>query len=616
LLTDGLSSRLNKALVYDHPLCSNAVSFQLSRPLGSMFIVFATARPGTALPSVEKAIAEEIARLAKDGPSEEELSRAKTKWEYQFVTGLERIGGFGGKADLLNQYNIFLGDPDGFQRDVTRHRDVTAASVRQTVARWLPTQDVLVVRFHPEKSQRESQEALDRSKQPAPGPDRPFETPRVQSAKLGNGMELFVVERHDLPKVSVTFTTRAGSTRDPQGREGVADLTAYTARFGTSTRKAIDIDNATGDLGAAISGSALTERASIHMDVLKQNLKPALAIFADVVRNPEFPETEIIREKKLRHDRLEQESKAPNALAQRIGPMLAFGADHPYGRPRTGLPSTVDKITRDDLQRFHSEFWKPGSSALIFAGDLSLHEAVDLARANFESWSAGSVTPLRIPDPRPIGPGKTYVVDRQDAAQTIVAEILPAPPRKSEDYYAFRLADTVWGGAGKARLDMNLREEKGYSYGVFSFPTVMSTAGVWVASGGVQTNKTKESVAEFRKELLGIAGTTPISEKELTDAKALRVRSYAQQFESLTRINDQIATLWQFGLAMSELEREPSELARASLESVNAAARKYARVDGTTLLLIGDWGKIQTGIRELDLGPIVVLDEEGKLKSN
>jgi zinc protease len=144
----------------------------------------------------------------------------------------------------------------------------------------------------------------------------------------------------------------------------------------------------------------------------------------------------------------------------------------------------------------------------------------------------------------------------------------------------------------------------------------MSTAGVWVASGGVQTNKTKESVAEFRKELLGIAGTTPISEKELTDAKALRVRSYAQQFESLTRINDQIATLWQFGLAMSELEREPSELARASLESVNAAARKYARVDGTTLLLIGDWGKIQTGIRELDLGPIVVLDEEGKLKSN
>jgi len=616
LLTDGLSSRLNKALVYDKQLCSDTVSFQLSRPLGSMFVLWATARPGTPLPVVEKSITEEIARLARDGPTEAELNRAKVKWEYQFVTGLERIGGFGGKADLLNQYNTFLGDPDKFEQDVTRHRNVSVRSVRQEAAHWLATPDMLIVRFHPEKSQREMQADLDRSKQPPLGTDRPFEVPRVQSAKLDNGIEVFVVERRDLPKLSVVFTTRAGSVRDPQNREGVADLTAYTSRFGTRTRKALEIDDAAGDLGTAISGGAGTERAGISMDVLKRNLNQAMVIFADVVQNPEFPETEIARERKLRRDDLEQESKNPNGLSQRIAPMLAFGADHPYGRSRRGLPSTIDKITPEDLRRFHSEFWKPGSSALILAGDISLGEAMTLARTDFGSWPGGAVAPLQVPAPHPAGTGRTYVVDRQDAAQTVVAEILPAPPRKAGDYYPFRLADTVWGGAGKARLDMNLREDKGYAYGVFSFPQVFSSAGAWIASGGVQTNKTKESVAEFRKELLGIAGDKPVSEKELADAKALRVRSYAQQFESLSRITDQIAYLWEIGLPMSELQREPSELDHATLEAVNAAARKYARVDGSTLLLVGDWAKIQAGIRELDLGPIVVLDEEGKVKGN
>jgi zinc protease len=246
---------------------------------------------------VEKSITEEIARLARDGPTEAELNRAKVKWEYQFVTGLERIGGFGGKADLLNQYNTFLGDPDKFEQDVTRHRNVSVRSVRQEAAQWLATPDMLIVRFHPEKSQREMQADLDRSKQPPLGTDRPFEVPRVQSAKLDNGMEVFVVERRDLPKLSVVFTTRAGSVRDPQNREGVADLTAYTARFGTRSRKALEIDDAAGDLGTAISGGAGTERAGISMDVLKRNLNQAMVIFADVVQNPEFPETEIARER-------------------------------------------------------------------------------------------------------------------------------------------------------------------------------------------------------------------------------------------------------------------------------------------------------------------------------
>lgn len=615
LLSDGLSARLNKSLVYDKKLCSDTVAFQLSRPLGSMFIVWGTARPGTSLAAVEKGIAEEIARLGKDGPTQAELNRAKEKWEYGFLTGLERIGGFGGKADLLNQYNTFLGNPNQFEQDLVRHRDVTPASVRNVVAGWLDTPNKVVVRFHPETSGRETKVTLDRSKQPPLGADRMFQTPRVQTAKLDNGMELFVVERRDLPKVSVMFTTRAGAARDPQGRDGLADLTARMTRFGAGTRKALEIEDALGDLGTSIGGSAGTEGATVEMDVLKRHLGPALAIFADVVRAPAFPVDEFAREKKIRLDELSQESREANAVSRRLAPMLAFGQDHPYARVRRGLPSTVEKITRDDIAKFHGEYWKPGSSALIFAGDLSLDDAVALAKTNFGAWSGGMAPPLRIPAPQPFGPGKVYFVDRQDAAQTVVAEILPAPPRSSSDYYAFRMADTVWGGAAKARLDMNLREEKGYSYGVFSFPQTMTHAGLWVASGGVQTNKTKESIAEFRKELLGIAGDKPVVAKELEDAKGLRVRSYAQQFESLGRVSGQISALWQQGLPMSELQREPEAMQGAQLDAVNAAAHKYARPDGASLLLIGDWAKIEKGVRELDIGPIIGLDVEGRLKA-
>jgi zinc protease len=612
ILTDGLNARLNKTLVYDKQLASDVTSFQWSMENVGRFLLWATARPGASLSQVEQIVTEEIARLAKDGPTIEELNRAKTKWEYGFVTGLERIGGFGGKADLLNQYNTFLGDPNKFEADVARHRNATVESVRDVVSKYLNTRNRLLVRFRPETSGRESNIALDRSKQPPLGADRSFQVPEVKTAKLENGMDLFVVERHDLPKVAVTLATRAGSINDPANKDGLADLTVETIKRGTKTRKALEIEDALGDLGTAIGGFAGRERASLGMEVLKRNLNPALSVFSDVVLNPSFPEAEIEREKKVRLDALSQEAQDPNAIANRVGAMLAFGPDHPYGRPRRGLPSTVQALKRDDFAQFHNTYWKPGGSALIFVGDITLAEATDLARKNFGSWTGGAPASAQIPAPHPIGPGKVYLVDRQDAAQTVVMQVLPAPKRKTDDYYALSLADAVWGGGFGTRLNLNLREDKGYSYGVFSFPSLYSQYGMWQSSGGVQTNKTKESVVEFVNELKNISGAKPITETELAGAKANRIRGYAQQFESLGRIADQIATLWAEDLPMSDLQRETTELEKANLSSVNNAAQKYAAPNNTMLLLVGDLSKIEAGVRELNLGEIVILDAEGK----
>ncbi|MGH6610455.1 MAG: M16 family metallopeptidase [Burkholderiaceae bacterium] len=468
------------------------------------------------------------------------------------------------------------------------------------------------MRFHPEASSRASTAALDRSQVPAIGADKSFVTPAVESARLENGLEIFVVERRELPKVAVTLATRAGTVADPAGRAGLAHLTVATIDLGTKTKSALAIEAALGDLGTSLTGSAARESTQLSFQVLGRNLAPAFSIFADVVRHPVFPESEIAREKKALLDRITQDASNPSALASRVGDMLLFGPEHPYGRPRTGLAGTIEPVTRAEIAHFHETWWKPAGSALIFAGDISLEEATKLAREHFGSWSGGAPPAVTIPAPQPVGPGRVFVVDRQDAAQTHVAQLLPGPPRSTEDYYALNLANSVWGGGFQSRLIANLREDKGYSYGIYSFPSFHTKAGAWMATGGVQTDKTRESIVELNAELAAIAGGKPVTQAELADAKASRVRGYAQEFRTMNQIVGQIAYLWTLGLPMTELQRVTEETQRADLATVNQAARKYAVPGKATLLLIGDYAKIAPGLRELDLGKITVLDAEGK----
>ncbi len=382
--------------------------------------------------------------------------------------------------------------------------------------------------------------------------------------------------------------------------------------MGTPTRKALEIEDSLGDLGVALTGAAGRESARVSFETLKRNLDPAMAIVSDVIRNASYPASEFDREKKRHLDALAQQEKNANAVGARVRAVLAFGPEHPYGRPVQGLPSSIEKLTRDDLVKFHADFWKPGSSALVVSGDVTLAEATALATKYFGAWSGGAAPSVTIPPPSPAPVGKVYVVDRQDAAQTYVTQFVPAPKRQTPDYYTLTLADTVFGGGGfGTRLNLNLREDKGYSYGVFSTLALYDDAGIWYSAGGVQTNKTKESVVEFDKELKGMTGK-PLSESEFADTKSRKTRGYAQQFETLGRINEQVADLWASGLPMSELQREYDDTVQATLAETNAAAAKYARPEKATIVLVGDYAKIGPGLKELTLGEVVLVDTEGK----
>lgn len=612
VLADGLSSRLSRALVYDRQLASDVNAFQAGQEIAGFFAVIATARPEASLAEIEKLIDAEIQRLAKSGPTQAELDRARTKQEFQYVSGLERIGGFGGKADLLNQYNTFLGDPDGFERDLGRYRKATVQSVQAAVGRWLDNGNRLLVRFHPETSGRPSEAAIDRSQQPALGHDRPFIAPKVEGTKLANGMEVLVAERHDLPKVALALVTRAGTGADPAGKEGLANLTAQTLDMGTKAHPALAIEEAFGDLGCDLFAFAGREATQVGLEVLKRNLSPALAVMADVVRNPTFPEQEIARERDRQLDSLEQQSRDGSAVASRVRAVLAFGSEHPYGKPGQGLPESVKRLTREDLATFHAAQYRPASTALVFVGDLTLDEARRLAEEHWGSWSGGAAPSLVVPPAKPAVPGRIYLVDRQDAAQSVVSEFMPAPKRSSADYDALQLADTVWGGAATSRLNANLREDKGYSYGVFSNVLQYNDSGLWYAGGGIQTAKTAPALTEFIKELRDIGSQRPITPEEFENARLQRVRGYAQEFEAYQQVAGTIAQLWSWGLPMSELQAQSDRLAGVTLDAARAAAARYAKPEASAIVVVGDRATIEPSLRELKAGEIVVIDDEGK----
>jgi zinc protease len=612
ILSQGKNSRLYKTLVYDKQIASDVSAFNYSLEISGVFGVIATARPGHSLDEIEKVIYEEIARFAQNGPEGEELMREKAKQEFDFISGLERIGGFGGKADLLNQYNTFLGSPDFFQRDYDRYQKCSATQIRDVVRQYLDTGNRLVVSFVPEQSDRPKVTEADRTKTPGLGDKRTFEPPTFSTQKVSNGLTVVVSERHELPKVAAGLMLKTGATADPATKSGVAWMTAEMLDEGTTSRSALQIQADLDRLGSSLHTSAGSESSEVSLETLKKNLKPTLEIMADLILHPTFPEEELERQRKRRLDSILQERSNPPAIASKVFRFALFGEKHPLGRETDGNEASIKALSRADLQEFYQEYWKPNNAALIFSGDVNLEEAVRLAEEVLGSWRSSKVPDTDVPSIDPPTGTQVYLVDRQDAAQSQIRIGSVGPRRRVDDYYAIELMNAVLGGAFTSRLNLNLREEKGYTYGAFSGFSYGRQIGFWTGRAAVQTKFTKESLAEFEKEFNGIREKKPITSGELEIAKANLTRGFAQRFETLERLIQHVDEIFSYDLPSEEISRYPSEIEKVTLEQARAAARKYISVSGSIIVIVGDLSKIEKGIRELNLGTVTVIDVDGK----
>lgn len=609
VLATGKTSRLYKALVYDQQIAQDVRARQWSREMGSAFRVTVTAREGVQLDDLERAVDAKLEKILRKGITTEELDQARTAWQASFVRRLERTGGFGGVADQLNSYNTYLGDPGRFRWDMERYSKATVAGITEYARRYLDPRKRATLRIVPQGEQRSVASEVDRSQMPGPMAEPTFSPPTIQRAELSNGLQLLVVEDHALPLVQAHLVIKSGWAADPDDRPGAASLTAELLDEGTRTRSALEIAEEAKRLAASLGTGSFFDGSAVSLNVLKNNLDDGLALMADVVLNPTFREEELERQRKIYLGRIQQEAKQPQTAAIKTFLRTLYGEEHPYGQPYTGsgTEESIRAIKRQDLVSYYRTNYLPNNASLIVVGDITLAEAKRKAEKAFGKWKRGTVDLAQVPEAAPITRTQVYIVDKPGAVQSVILAGNMGIKRSDPDRVAFQVMNNALGGKFSSRINLNLREDKGYSYGAASIFLATRGVGPFFVLAPVQTQSTKESLVEILKELREIVSTRPIGEAELEEAKGNIIKGFPRQFQTVGGIASQVGRIVMYDLPDDEWVRYLNALETVTEEQATQAARDHIDPDALLIVVVGDREKIEPGIRELRLGEISYL---------
>lgn len=649
ILAGGRTSRLYKSLVYDKQTAQMVNAFNGSRELAGTFQITATARPQRNPDDVKKNIAEieravdaEIERIKAEPPTADELARVYNSIEAEFVYGLQTVGGFGGKSDQLNAYQTFTGRPDYFERDLERYRQVTPADI-QRVAREYLTDKRLVLTVMPragggggDRTARRPEEASAEADQPTsaagakkgtsaealkanlpkPKPDPTLRLPRVERRKLSNGLDVEFVRYDKLPIVNLHLLIKSGGAADTNAKSGLSSLTAAMMEEGTKSRSSLDISNALANVGARFNISSNWDSTSANLLTTTRQLDPALDVFADVIANPAFPAQEFSRIKRQRLIALQQQRDNANAIANIVYSSLLYGNTHPYGRSLTGTSTTLTSLTRDDVQHFYDTYYRPNNATLVVVGDVDAAALMPKLEKAFANWKSADVPRVDLATgalPQR-DKAKIYLVDRPGAAQSVIEIGQVGVARSTPDYFPLLVLNTILGGSFISRVNLNLREDKGYTYGARTAFEYRMGAGPFVATAGVQTAVTKQAVVEFMRELNDIRGKRPASAAEIEYAKQAIIRRFPAGFETPGEIATNLSTAALFGLPDDYFNSYISQVRAVTESDVNRVAQKYLDPSHMAILVVGDQRAIEQGLRSLDnLGAsVVLLDSEGQ----
>ena len=614
IFSNGKSSRLYKRLVYDDQIATDAAAFTDLKEIGGQFRAQATARPGQGLTQVEKELDEELARFLKDGPTAEELQRVKIQYEANFVRGIERIGGFGGKSDRLAQSEVFEGTPDAYKNSLNLVREATADELKAAANRWL-TDGVYILEVLPFPPYKTAANGADRSKAPEIGTAPTLKLPKLQRATLSNGLKVVLAERHEVPLVNLWMASDAGYAADQFAAPGTSSLTMALLTGGTKTRNALEISDQLALLGAELGATSNLDMSTVHLSALKSKLDPSLDLFADVILNPSFPDADFKRQQKLQLAAIEREKNAPVQIALRVFPGLLYGDKHAYGNPLTGSGTSVSvgKMTREDLVKFHDVWMRPNNSTLVVVGDTTLAEMTPKLEKLFAGWKAGKVPTKNIGTVQLPSKPAVYLIDKPGAQQSVILAGHVAPPTNNPKEIAIEAMNDGLGGTFGARLNMNLREDKHWSYGARSLLWSGRAQRPFIAFAPVQTDKTKESLAEMNKEFRGLLTDRPLSAEELTRIQLNETLSLPGSRETIDSVGQSILELIQFGLPDDYYDTFAGKVRALKTSDVNDAAKVVVHPDNMIWVIVGDRSKIEPGIRELNLGELRLMDTDGKL---
>ena len=613
VLSDGLSSRLYKTLVYEKQIAQNAgASFHASEVAGQ-FVVDVTAAEGHDLDEIQAATEEVLSSISSNPPTEEEIDRAKNRLEAQHYRQLTHIGGFGGRADDLNHFNVFAGDPGMINTSIDDYLKITREDILRVNRSVLDERQVRL-RVLPEKALTASTTQLDRTMMPSPAKEPAFVAPLPDEIQNPNGLNILVLEKHEMPVVSFGLVIPSGTITDPPNKPGLAAFTAQMISEGTREKSSQEIAEAFEFIGARLSAEARREMTLISTETLTKHWKKALKLMAEVVRFPSFPQIELDRVRREHLTDLRRAKDDSGFIAEQVMPGLIFGKDSKYGHSSVGTEDSVSSFTKADIESYFNNYYRPQNATLVVAGDVSLNEAQLEISSVFGDWTNATLVNSGYEDLSNDSEALTtiYLVDKPGAAQSVIRAGHTTISRANQDYFKLVLLNFIFGGQFSARLNQNLRQDKGYSYGFHSSISWFKEASAFVAGGSVQTAVTKESVQEILKEFSDIHGMRPVSSEELTSAQSGMLQGLPAGFERPGQILGSMVQMVLHDLPRDYFRTVGDKLSDVKLKEINLSSQEQVHPEKLTILVVGDRSIIENGLHELGL-PIVVLNDEGEV---
>ena len=619
-------NRLFKPMIYDKQLAANVSAFNGTSQLAGTFGVQITARPGNKLDDLVAIADAEIKRLQQDGPTEDEVAKAKTGQETQLIVGLQSATR---KAEFLNSNNVSLGDPLAYKAEMKKLFAVTPADVKRVANQYLVanrvrldvTPGAAAVRAPEVDVDRKGQEVasptlpkvadtFDRKVMPKLGPNPSFAPPAIVRRKLSNGLEVLIAERHELPILTLNLVIKGGDTFSPPGKEGLAAMTADLMTEGTASRDALKLASELSEIGASLDSGAGEESSNLSLTTLTQHVDKAVDLFADVLLHPSFPEKELERLRKQKLAALMRRADSPTAIAGIVFPKLLYSLEHPYGR--TDNPKSVASLTRDDVIKLFAKLFVPNNAALIVVGDTTPDAVVARLEAALKDWKPGEVPMFELPASPTAKPVTVYLVDKPGAAQSVLTVGQIGVPRSTPDYFPLVVMNASLGGQFSSRINLNLREDKGYTYGARSSFAFRQGPGPFEAGASVQTAVTKLALIELIKELTEVTTTRPINDEELAFAKDRLVKGFPSRFETTFGLAGTLAELVLFRLPDNYYTTYQSKIEGVTKADVARVAAKYVDPKQMVILIVGDRAKVEADLKTLPYAQVVnVLDPEG-----
>lgn len=613
VLAAGKNSRLYKKLVYEKQICTQAYAYFGPSEIAGNFVVVANVKNGHTVEEVEAALNEVMDEFIAKGPTDEEVNRVKAAYFANFIKGLERIGGFGGKSDILAENEVFGGSADYYKKKLRWYDQTTAKDIHMVSQKWLSDgKFTLVCTPFPEYSVTGTE--ADRSKAPEVAGKIDAKFPTLEKRTLSNGMKVVLARRTESPTIVMSMMFDAGFCTDKfGGKPGLASLSMNMLDEGTKSLSSLQINERLQLLGASLNTTSDLDYSYVNLNTLKPSLDPSLDLMADVVLNPSFPETDFNRLKNQQISQINNEKKNPQTMVMRVMPKYLYGEDHPYGMPLTGTgeEESVQAMTLDDVRGFYGRWLKPNNATIVVTGDITMDELVAKLEKRFGKWGKGDVPKKVIPEVKTANNGKIFLIDRPESQQTMIMAGYLTKPYGQMDEAAIEQMNNVLGGDFTSRINMNIREDKHWAYGAGS--GIMGTRGQrpFFVFAPVQTDKTKESIQEVTKEVNMFVGDKPMTQAEFDKTKQNTVMGMAGMWETNGSVAGSVKMQVRYGLPDDYWQKYSGRVQALTLKDVQNTAKSIIQPNNMGWFLAGDAEKIMPGLQQLGM-EVIQIDANGK----